>query len=481
MPRRSAAIESTDRPEVLDSPAVNVVFIVVDSLRYDAALGRFGNASTPFFTRLAGETVCFRRAYATECWTLPTHMSMFTGLLPSEHGAHFQSMAYRLAQPTVAELFAAAGYHTEIITRNSIFDGGLPGVTRGFQRTTWPVSERCASGAGALLLTLSKPRFRRQIDASGFFAQLQRENREFVMTFARSILPADRLALRHALDRMASLGRDGTPYFLFLNLYDVHAPYSPSLDSIFRPLWPPIGWPDRLLAPIVLARIGGHAYLRPDFRLWDVTRKLLTSRYGRAVELMDAKLAAFYDQAVADGLLDDTLLVVCSDHGEAFGDHDLYLHDASVYDTHLHVPLYVRLPGQTPRVVDDVVSTRDLAGVMQIALRNGRIDGTILDAEYRGENQIALAEHFFYPRARRAAAKYRQNLMAAIGGQAKIIVRREGCFEYSLDCDPHESRAERGSFESFASKCRASGVSEGSKSGALARLRAWENAQPASA
>ena len=83
--------------------------------------------------------------------------SMFTGLLPSEHGAHFQSMAYRLPCPTVAERFAAAGYHTEIITRNSIFDGSLPGVTRGFTRITRPVSERGARGSGALFWPLEAP------------------------------------------------------------------------------------------------------------------------------------------------------------------------------------------------------------------------------------------------------------------------------------------------------------------------------------
>ena len=61
---------------------------------------------------------------------------MFTGLLPSQHGAHFQTMAYSGPAPTVAELLAAAGYHTEIVTRNSLFDGTIPGITRGFRANT---------------------------------------------------------------------------------------------------------------------------------------------------------------------------------------------------------------------------------------------------------------------------------------------------------------------------------------------------------
>ena len=75
--------------------------------------------------------VTFRQARASECWTLPTHLSMFTGLLPSAHGAHFQSMAYAERTPTVAERFAAAGYHTEVVTRNSLFDGTIPGAMGG--------------------------------------------------------------------------------------------------------------------------------------------------------------------------------------------------------------------------------------------------------------------------------------------------------------------------------------------------------------
>jgi membrane-anchored protein YejM (alkaline phosphatase superfamily) len=455
---------------------VNVVFIVVDSLRYDVLQGRFGDASTPFFRRLASETTSFRRAYATECWTLPAHVSMFTGLLPSEHQAHFQSMGYHLPNATVAERFEAAGYHTELVTRNSIFDGTLTGVTRGFQRNTLLLSERGGRGIGAMFLALSKPRFRRQIRASGFFSQLQRENREFAMTFARAILPADRRVLSYALDQMAALRRTGTRYFLFLNLYDVHAPYSPSLESIFRPPWPPSGWPDRLVGPVVLARIGSHAYLRDGFRLWRLSRQLLSSRYVRAVELMDSKLEAFYQDARSAGLLDDTLLVITSDHGEAFGDHDLYLHDASVYDTHLHVPLFVRLPGSRASVVDDVVSMRDVAGLLQIALRGRRTEDTIMDPDYRAAHPVALAEHFFYPHARGAASRYRQNLRAAIAGDCKIIIRREGTFRYRLVSDPAEESPERGSANSFAADCRAMGVPGHIAADMLNRLSAWEDA-----
>ncbi|HJQ85622.1 MAG TPA: sulfatase-like hydrolase/transferase, partial [Candidatus Binatia bacterium] len=301
---------------------LNVVLLVVDSLRARSLIVPEGPTSprTPFLDRLAGLTAHFTRAHATECWTLPSHLSMFTGLLPSEHGAHFRSLAYRGTAPTIAELLAAAGYQTELVTRNSMFDGTLPGVNRGFQETVHPLSPL---GTGlnplAIMLALSKPRFRRQIRTTGFFNPIQRASREFVTTFARATLPADVQALDHVLARMAEGRRRERPYFLFCNLYDVHAPYPPSTRSIFPPLRDGDALLDWLVMPFVLPCLGGHAYLRPGFRLSARSRRLLLARYHRAIELMDRKLERFYDDARGAGLLDDTLLVIVSDHGEAFG------------------------------------------------------------------------------------------------------------------------------------------------------------------
>ena len=273
---------------------LNVVLVVVDSLR-QGSLGRSAGARrTPFLDSLAGETVSFTRAHATECWTLPTHLSLFTGRLPSEHGAHFQSMAYTGAAPTLAEILAERGYATEAITRNSIFDGTLPGVLRGFQRLTRPLAPLdTGSLPFLLLLALAKPRVRRLIRDSGFFHAAQKESREFLTTLARMGLPADRLALGCALERMAEQRRQGRPYFLFLNLYDVHAPYCPTETSPLPELDSLSALAETLALPWVLPKVTSHAYLRAGFRLSEWSRAMLLGRYHRAIERMDEKLAWF--------------------------------------------------------------------------------------------------------------------------------------------------------------------------------------------
>jgi len=452
---------------------MNVVLLVVDSLRasslgFPPGLG----PQTPFLQRLDTETICFRRAYATECWTLPSHCSMFTGLLPSQHGAHFQTMAYPGSAPTLAEILAEAGYHTEIVTRNSLFDGTIPGVTRGFLVNTRMLAPcRARIDPLALMVAVAKPRVRRLIRRSGFFGALQRENRSFVVTLARMGIPADRLVLEHALERMADHRRRGQPYFLFLNLYDVHAPYSPSPTSPLRSFRSLSGCVENLALPLVLPQVSGHAYLRPGFHLSAWSRRMLLGRYHRAIELMDEKLAAFYAAARGAHLLDDTLLIVTSDHGEAFGEHDLYFHDASVYDTHLHVPLWIRHPALPPAVVDEVVTLRGMFDLIR-ALGLGRdVGGTLLDPAYRRAHPVALAEHFHYPYTAGLLARYTQNLAAAIVGERKIIVRRERSEHYDLGADPGETAPAGETIADFEAACRRDGLPIAAIAAATAHVR----------
>src|SRR5207302_9258326 len=87
------------------------------------------------------------------------------------------------------------------------------------------------------ILALTKPRSRRLIRTTGFFHPRHRGNREFLMRYSRSMVPADRLSLDHLVRRLRELRNRGgrTPFFLFCNLYDVHWPYPPSPNSVLSP------------------------------------------------------------------------------------------------------------------------------------------------------------------------------------------------------------------------------------------------------
>lgn len=454
---------------------MNIVLLVVDSLRAcSLGLPAGHGPRTPFLQRLARETTTFHRAYASECWTLPSHASMFTGLLPSQHGAHFQNMAYTGAAPTVAQLLEAAGYRTEVVTRNSLFDGTIPGITRGFQTNSQILAD---SGRRldplSLLVAAAKPRVRRLIRRSGFFGALQRDSRAFITTLARMGLPADRLVLNHTLERMDQHRRRKQRYFLFLNLYDAHAPYCPSETSPLRSFRSPSGCLENLTLPALLPRISSHAYLRAGFRMSERSRRMLLDRYHRAIELMDAKLAAFYDAARAARLLDDTVLIVTSDHGEAFGEHGLYFHDASVFDTHLRVPLWIHHPERPPAAVNDVVGTRQLHTLIRAIGTDGGWRGTLLDPAARRAHPVALAEHFHYPHTADLLEPFRHNLAAAVVGARKAIVRRDGVELYELDSDPFETAPSGGTVADFAAACRRDGCPASAVAAATTHLRRW--------
>ena len=424
---------------------MDVLLLIVDSLRACSLrlAGAPGGVATPGLDRLLREAVFFSRAYAPDCWTLPAHVSIFTGLLPSEHGAHFQHMAYEGEAPTLAELFAEAGYATEIATRNPVLDGSVPGVTRGFRRQTIVLSpDTRGFNVLSLTLALSKPRFRRQIRTSGFFHAAQRSNREFVQRFARATVPADGALLETLVERMRRHRAANERFFIVANLYDVHAPYPPRDGAIFRAWSNPAHWEENLVMPFVLPKLGSHAYLAEGFRLRERHRRLLAGRYADAIRLLDAKLGAFFAALDATGLRDDMLLVVTSDHGEAFGEHGLYLHDASVQDVHLHVPLWILHPRLAPSRVDDPVTTRELFRMIQRLALAGTTSETLLDAAWRGDDGAVLAEHHYYPHAPTMAARHRRNQRAAVLGPWKAIARGEGATVelYDLRTDPTESR-----------------------------------------
>ena len=122
-------------------------------------------------------------------------------------------------------------------------------------------------------------------------------------------------------------------------------------------------------------------------------------------------------------------------------------------DTHLHVPLYVHHPAVSPHVVDDVVTTRDLFGMLQAGALERGVHGTLLDPDYRAAHPVALAEHFHYPHVARARPVYRQNQAAAIVGTQKLVVRGDGAFRYDLMRDPDEEHPEACTVEAFAADC----------------------------
>jgi arylsulfatase A-like enzyme len=286
----------------------SVLLFVMDTTRADA-VSAYGNVegTTPTLDALAADGLRYSRAYSTAPWTLPSHASLFTGLLPSQHGVTWNDTSASEELVMLAEHLRDAGYETA-----------------GMSESPW----------------ISRP-FRTQ---QGF-------------DFFR-IIGGKRAGLLIVLDRWLELLPPGRPFFLFINIVDSHAPY---LVREENPYLPPDVTPEEATA---VSQDRGTYVCRADRfpREMDILRGL----YLGDVRAADKKLARVLDRLDAANCRDDLITIVTSDHGEAFGEQRLFDHVVGLDESLLRVPLVVHgLPGRAPAVIDETVS---LASVMPSVL-----------------------------------------------------------------------------------------------------------------
>jgi arylsulfatase A-like enzyme/Flp pilus assembly protein TadD len=261
--------ESCQRRAVADLHPVagqNVLLITIDTLRADALSCYGGAAATPALDRLASEGVRFEFAHAHTVLTLPSHASILTGQYPFQHGVRDNS-GYRLASGTrtVATMLKHQGYQTAAFV------------------AAFPLHSRFGLNQG---FDLYDDRFG-DTRAPTEFAMPERPATDMV-PLARGWL-AERA--KAATDER---------WFVWLHLFDPHAPYRPP-------------------APFD-ARYTGRPY------------------YGE-VAAADAALAPLLDDL--RGSSRPTLVIVTGDHGESLGEHGEQSHGLFAYESTLRVPLIV--------------------------------------------------------------------------------------------------------------------------------------------
>jgi arylsulfatase A-like enzyme len=321
--------------------APNLLLLVLDTVRAQS-LGLYGHdrPTTPNLDRLGASSVVFERAVAAAPWTLPSHASLFTGRMPHELGLH-HGRPLGTGIPTLAEALVARGYRTAGFVGNNIYCGRGYGLARGFQHyEDYPVSPQELLLASSLARTVANERAVRWL--SRYYGIIGRKtvddvNREFLRWLDRT---------------------PGRPYFAFLNYSDAHEPYQP---------------PERFLTRFADGR-------PRDEQLWHSVRQAgrfdlyqappadhaaNLAAYEAAIAWLDERVAGLLDELDRRGGLDETLVVITSDHGEEFGEHGRFGHGSSLYRLALHVPLMLRYPGRLSNHREAYpVSLRDLGATM---------------------------------------------------------------------------------------------------------------------
>jgi len=328
-----------------EEPARGVILISLDTLRADhLGLYGYGRDTSPRLDALGRESLVFEHAFTTAAWTLPAHMSMLTGLHNHQHGVVGLNAALAPTSPTLAERLKTAGWQTLGLYNESPIRPEH-GFGRGF--------DVFRSHQGA-------------VQAGEHLAEL---------------LPK--------LDR-------SRPFFLFLHLFDIH---NGPLDDAPGPIYDcPPPYDERYLpgARERLPRISERELFERT-ELDAASVEALTALYDGGIRYVDDTLARWFADWDARGLLDETLLIVTADHGEALGQRGLAHGHGAPYMEGLRVPLILRHPDglragereAAPVQLTDLVPTiLDFAGMQ----RDPRLPGVPLFGSVPAARPLLLLE-----------------------------------------------------------------------------------------
>jgi arylsulfatase A-like enzyme len=412
----------------------NVLLVVLDAARRDA-LEPYGASpgATPAIAQLARGGHAAQRVYATGSWTLASHASMFAGLLPRALGlsqppqstAHsVQPVLAGVSDRLLAEVLRRHGYATRAYSSNLWISPSV-GFDRGFERFDYVPGDRArrlaALGQGDLRTRLAWGLDGLMANADAGAAEVGRR-------------------LRDSIDDWS-----GRPTFWFVNLTECHSPYLPP-----RP-WNDLSVTGRLRAASEARRflsfeaiclaVAGH--LQTPAQALERMRHL----YHRAVAYMDSWLAGILDALDRKGILEQTLVIVTSDHGENLGEDGLIAHGFSLDERLIHVPFVSAGPGALTE--DRVLSLARLPGHVAEACgleehpwRADQPPVGIAVAQYdpmgSADDPRVLGFTERWRLSEEAVRRLIPTLTAATDGRYKLVIRDGAEVLYDLEHDPDE-------------------------------------------
>ena len=326
--------------------ARNVLLVVLDTVRAQSlSLYGYQRSTTPSLDRWARDGVVFESAMSTAPWTLPSHAGMFTGRWTHEFGAR-KIERFEAPFPTIAEAMRDHGYATAGFVANLMYTTRATGLARGFDHY-----EDFTISVGNALLSTALGRTL----VTGDWVRNTLQYHELVNRKVASDVSGDFLKW---LDN-----RDDRPFFAFLNYFDAHAPYMPPrrFADLFR------SGPRVPRGPFV-----HHPNHAGPADWWTLSPDQVANEqalYDAAIASQDLEIGRLLEALDDRGILQNTAVILTSDHGELFGEHGLFNHGHNLYMPLLHVPLWIRVPGlAVPRRVAETVSLRDIPNtVLELA------------------------------------------------------------------------------------------------------------------
>ena len=278
----------------LDSP--KIILVSLDTLRADH-LGCYGyrRNTSPHLDALTKDGVLFENVYAQSSWTLPSHTSMLFSLNSASHQVYYNDQRIDPSLPSLASLLQKAGFLPYAFTGGG-YVSQIYGFSKGFHWYEEP--------------------------AGGRHAPLARDEAERLATYTADWIKTNK----------------DKPFFLFLHTFQIHGPYDtpPPWNQKFLPK--KAKW-TRIALRQYLEQHGMASHFTPD------VMENIVALYDAEIAYTDGTLIKNLIESLRDnGIYDQTLLIITSDHGEEFYEHQGWLHGQTLYEEQLRVPLIIKFP-----------------------------------------------------------------------------------------------------------------------------------------
>jgi len=308
-----------------DSPR-NVILLSADALRADH-LSCYGyhRETSPVLDEFAEESIRFENAYSASSHTREAVPALLTGKYPDVA----VDSKYQLATETIASTLSQEGYATAGFHSNP-FVSRAYGFDEGFDH----FDDDLHLGQNKLVALAQRA-----------FDKLRNRH------YAR----AEEINER-SWEWLDSLDQE-EPFFLWNHYMDTHGPYEPPGEYATL-------YTDRTVSDRDAQSLYQRAIDDPE-SITDEERQLLIDLYDAEIRYNDERIGEFLEELRRRDLLENSLLVVTADHGDAFGEHGYYEHPRFLHDEITHVPLFVREPGGTNRTVSTPVSTLDIVSTFK--------------------------------------------------------------------------------------------------------------------
>jgi arylsulfatase A-like enzyme len=355
-------------------------------------------ATTPGLERLAGEGVLYRFGFATSPWTIPSHLSLFSGLYPSEIGSEAHVNQVPEVFHTLPEILQQLGYHTVGISCNGLvghqrgfdvyYDMDTPFFSEGYHRdklNTKFIKQVTDKELGRLWLFL-KYIFQQKRFLFPIKNVAERLYKKYFVDLYYKTSEATQRSFEIAKFLLRKY-HGKKPLFLFLNVMETHWKYNPPVSF------------NNFINISAQERKALFQYDHQDFYIQALPPETMAKiylLYEQGLYFLDQKLFDFYRFLETQGVKDRTLLAVTSDHGESLGEHGLWGHMFGLYNEILQIPLVVKYPagltspGESRRLaqLNDLFAT--ILEVVEAPLPLPESSRSLLSAS----REYAFAEHY---------------------------------------------------------------------------------------